>query len=172
MPVLQGLPPIENPGARALILGSMPGGMSLRLGRYYAHPQNRFWAFMEAIVGVDARAPYDVRIDALRASGIALWDVLSECEREGSLDSAIRAEVANDFGGFLAAHPRLRLIAFNGSKAEQSFRRHALPGLGPALPELRRLPSTSPANASQGESAKLEAWRGALLDAGVAVTSA
>jgi TDG/mug DNA glycosylase family protein len=170
MPALQGLPPIENPDACALILGSMPGGMSLRLGRYYAHPQNRFWVFMQAIVGVDARASYEARLDALRACGIALWDVLAECEREGSLDSAIRAEVANDFRGFLATHPRLRLIAFNGAKAEQSFRRHALPSLGPALPELRRLPSTSPANASQGESTKLEAWRAALRDAGVAVT--
>lgn len=172
MPTLQGLPPIENPDACVLILGSMPGGVSLRLGRYYAHPRNRFWMFMQALLGIDASAPYPTRIDALRTAKIALWDVISECEREGSLDSAIRAEVANDFGGFLAAHPRLRLIAFNGAKAEQSFRRHALPALGPELPELRRLPSTSPANASQGEPGKLEAWRAALRDAGVAVTSA
>ncbi|GHA71079.1 DNA-deoxyinosine glycosylase [Cognatilysobacter bugurensis] len=170
MPVLQGLPPIENPDARVLILGSMPGGMSLELGRYYAHPQNRFWQFMQSVLGVDARAPYEARIAAMRGSGVALWDVLAECEREGSLDSAIRAEVANDFEGFLSAHPHLKLIAFNGAKAEQSFRRSALPRLGTNVPELRRLPSTSPANASQSESAKLDAWRDALRDAGIAVT--
>lgn len=170
MPVLQGLPPIENPQARALILGSMPGGMSLRLMRYYAHPQNRFWPFMGALVGANPALPYEQRIELVRDAGIALWDVLAQCEREGSLDSAIRGEVANDFGGFLAAHPNLRCVLFNGAKAEQSFRRYALPALGPVAVAFRRLPSTSPANASQGEAAKLEAWRDALKAAGVDVT--
>lgn len=172
MPQLRGLPPIDNPDARVLILGSMPGGASLRSGRYYAHRHNRFWRFMQAITGIDADAPYDARVAALRAAGIAVWDVLAACEREGSLDSAIRGEVANDLAAFLSAHPALRLIAFNGAKAEQSFMRHVAPSLGVALPPLRRLPSTSPANASQGDAVKLAAWRAALCDAGVAVTSA
>lgn len=167
MPVLQGLPPVENPQARALILGSMPGGMSLRLGRYYAHPQNRFWPFMGKLVGALPTLPYEQRIALVRDAGIALWDVIAQCEREGSLDSAIRSEVANDFRGFFASHPGLRCVLFNGAKAEQSFRRHALPALGPLTVELHRLPSTSPANASQGETAKLEAWRSALREAGV-----
>jgi TDG/mug DNA glycosylase family protein len=166
MSVLQGLPPIENPHARALILGSMPGGMSLRLGRYYAHPRNRFWPFMGELVGATPHLSYERRIELVREAGIALWDVLAQCEREGSLDSAIRAEVANDFRGFFASHPNLRCVLFNGAKAEQSFRRHALPMLGSVPVELHRLPSTSPANASQGEAAKLEAWRQALRDAG------
>lgn len=172
MTTLSGLPPIENPDARALVLGSMPGGRSLQLGRYYAHPQNRFWAFMGALVGAAPALPYEARIAALRAAGIALWDVLAECEREGSLDSAIRAEVANDFSGFIAAHPNLRAILFNGAKAEQSFRRHALPALGACDIALVRLPSTSPANASQREVDKLAAWRDALAAAGVRLTSA
>lgn len=167
MSVLQGLPPIENPQARALILGSMPGGMSLRLGRYYAHPQNRFWRFMGDLVGAEPSLPYQRRVELVREAGIALWDVLAQCEREGSLDSAIRAEVANDFGGFFGAHPNLVCVLFNGAKAEQSFRRHALPALGATTIELRRLPSTSPANASQAEAAKLQAWREALRAAGV-----
>ena len=41
----------------------------------------------------------------------------------------------------------------------------------PALPvadlTVRRLPSTSPANASQRTDAKLAAWRAALVEAGV-----
>jgi TDG/mug DNA glycosylase family protein len=169
MSILQGLPPIENPQARALILGSMPGGMSLRLGRYYAHPQNRFWPFMGELVGARPDLPYEQRIGIVRDAGIALWDVLAQCEREGSLDSAIRAEVANDFRGFLASHPNLQCVLFNGAKAEQSFRRHVLPMPGSVPVGLRRLPSTSPANASQGEAAKLEAWRDALRNAGVRV---
>lgn len=167
MPTLQGLPPIENPQARALILGSMPGGMSLRRGLYYAHPQNRFWAFMGALVGAHPSLPYERRVALLRGAGIALWDVLAECEREGSLDSAIRDEVANDFAGFFAAHRQLRCVLFNGAKAEQSFRRWVLPTLAAPPLEFRRLPSTSPANASQDEATKLTAWRDALQAAGV-----
>ena len=172
MPTLTGLPPIENPDARALVLGSMPGGMSLRLGRYYAHPQNRFWSFMGELLGAHPALPYAQRVEILRGAGLALWDVLAECEREGSLDSAIRAEVANDFRGFIGAHPKLRAILFNGAKAEQSFRRHALPALGELDLALIRLPSTSPANASQPEADKRAAWRAALQSAGVRLTSA
>jgi len=167
MAILQGLPPIENPQARALILGSMPGGMSLRRQLYYAHPQNRFWSFMGALVGARPSLPYEQRVATLREAGIALWDVLAECEREGSLDSAIRDEVANDFAGFFATHRELRLVLFNGAKAEQSFRRWVLPTLDAPTVGLRRLPSTSPANASQDEASKLAAWREALQAAGV-----
>ncbi|MFC0679183.1 DNA-deoxyinosine glycosylase [Lysobacter korlensis] len=172
MPVLTGLPPIENPQARTLILGSMPGGMSLKLGRYYAHPQNRFWRFMGLLVGAEPSLPYERRIEIMREAGVALWDVLAECEREGSLDSTIRAEAANDFGSFLQTHPQIRSVLFNGAKAEQSFRRYALPQLEPDTLELRRLPSTSPANASQDETAKLDAWRSAFRYAGVRLISA
>ena len=103
--LLQGLPPIENPDACALILGSMPGGASLRAGRYYAHPQNLFWRFMGELVDAGPELTYEVRMERLRAAGIALWDVIATCEREGSLDSAIRSAVANDFGRFFATHP-------------------------------------------------------------------
>lgn len=169
--MLHGLPPIENHDACALVLGSMPGGMSLSVGRYYAHPQNRFWSFMGELVGAGPELEYEARLDVLKRAGIALWDVLSTCEREGSLDSAIRAEVANDFGAFLATHPKIRSILFNGAKAEQSFKRHALPALTQTGLTLYRLPSTSPANMSQDESAKLGAWRAALFAAGVRLTS-
>ncbi|MGH8080643.1 MAG: hypothetical protein ACREP7_08715, partial [Lysobacter sp.] len=74
-----------------------------------------------------------------------------------------------DFAGFLARHPQVRTVAFNGAKAETAFRRFVLKPL--ARPDLRllRLPSTSPANASQAAATKLAAWREALRDAGVAV---
>jgi hypoxanthine-DNA glycosylase len=167
-PSLRSLPPIENPQARVLILGSMPGGASLQAGRYYAHPQNRFWPLMGELVGALPTLDYESRLEALRTAGIALWDVLAECERDGSLDSAIRAEVANDFAGFFATHRQLRCVLFNGAKAEQSFRRWVLPTLGGAVPGLRRMPSTSPANASQSAEAKRAAWAQALRDAGIA----
>ena len=166
MPTLQGLPPIANASACVLILGSMPGAASLEAGQYYAHRQNRFWPFMGALVGADPALPYAQRVARLTAAGIAVWDVIANCQREGSLDSAIRDEAANDFNGFLATHPHVGTVLFNGAKAESSFLRGVLPTLPATELTCRRLPSTSPANASQSEAAKLAAWRSALLDAG------
>lgn len=166
MSTLQGLPPIANAHACVLILGSMPGEASLQAGQYYAHRQNRFWPFMGALVGANPTIPYPLRVQRLTEAGIAVWDVIASCRREGSLDSAIRDETVNDFNEFLAAHPQVRTVLFNGAKAETSFVRRVLPTLPPKALHCRRLPSTSPANASQTEAAKIAAWRSALLEAG------
>lgn len=170
-PTLHSFAPVEAPDAKVLVLGSMPGVASLTAGRYYAHPQNRFWPIMGSLVGAAPELDYLRRLDILRAAGIALWDVFAECEREGSLDSAIRDDtaVANDFAGFLARHPQVRTVLFNGAKAEHAFRRFVLGPLDRPDLILRRLPSTSPANASQRNEAKWSAWREALREAGVAV---
>jgi hypoxanthine-DNA glycosylase len=165
---LQGFPPVARRDARVLVLGSMPGAASLRAAQYYAHPQNRFWPIMGELVGAFPALSYRQRLLRLTGAGIALWDVLAACEREGSLDSAIRDDTAeaNDFAGFFSAHPRIRAVLFNGGKAEAAFRRFVLPSL-PALElDYRRLPSTSPANASQSAAQKLGAWRDALQAAG------
>lgn len=69
---LEGFAPIADARARLLILGSMPGGHSLRLGEYYAHPRNRFWPIMAELCGFDAALAYPQRLEALKSSGIAL----------------------------------------------------------------------------------------------------
>lgn len=163
--------PIAAGAPRVLVLGSMPGTRSLQAQQYYAHPQNRFWPFMGTLLGADPALPYPERCGRLIESGIALWDVLASCERPGSLDSAIRDATvrANDFAGFLAAYPSIDAVLFNGAKAESSFRRFVLPALARTGLEYRRLPSTSPANASQRPADKLVAWRKGLRSAGIAV---
>ncbi len=171
MPTLQGLPPIANTDACVLILGSMPGAASLQAGQYYAHRQNRFWPFMGALIGAEPALPYPQRVQCLRAAGIALWDVIAHCRRDGSLDSAIRDEAVNDFGGFLAQHAGVATVLFNGAKAEASFIRQVLPTLADTALICRRLPSTSPANASQNNAAKLATWREALLNAGARLST-
>jgi len=112
---------------RILILGSMPGGESLRRQQYYAFPANAFWRLTGAMFGFDPALPYDARIDALRRSGVALWDVLKECEREGSLDSNIREPVPNEIAQLVADQPTIRLIACNGGTAFRYFRKFIQP---------------------------------------------
>jgi len=147
---------------RALVLGSMPGVASLKAGQYYGHPRNAFWPLMQALFAVPSRAPYAERLAALGEAGVALWDVLAECERAGSLDSAIApASVAvNDITGLLANHAGLRVIALNGGTAARLFDRHVAPALGARLAAMRvlRLPSTSPAHAARSFMEKADAW--------------
>jgi double-stranded uracil-DNA glycosylase len=152
-------PPVSDNNARVLILGSMPGGESLRRQQYYAHPANTFWKIMGELTGAYPALPYPQRLDLLRQSGIALWDVLASCERTGSLDTHIRNESVNDFTAFFARHPQIGRVYFNGAKAEQSFRKFVLGKQ--ALPALEycRLPSTSPAHAGMRYADKLQAWR-------------
>ena len=162
--VVQGFPPVSAPDSRVIVLGSMPGIASLQAMQYYAHGQNRFWPIMGELVGAFPCLPYAQRLQRVTAAGIALWDVLATCEREGSLDSAILDSTvqSNDFRAFLATHAGIRTVLFNGAKAEDSFRRLVRPSLGDFDLSYRRLPSTSPANASQGAAFKLAAWREAL----------
>jgi hypoxanthine-DNA glycosylase len=156
-------PPLADGDAEVLILGSMPGEASLKAQQYYAHPHNTFWRILGTLLGFDPTLPYGQRIARLSGARIALWDVLHSCTRDGSLDTAIIAtsETANDLAGFLATHPRIKRVFFNGAKAEASFKRYIV-----TLPDLTylRLPSTSPAHATLSFSQKLEAWRVILPD--------
>ena len=154
--------PVVNSSSRVLILGSMPGRVSLLAGEYYAHPRNLFWRLMEELLQVDRLAPYQKRLEQLLARRVGLWDVLKTCTRGSSLDSDIipSSAVANDFASLFAAHPEIRVVCFNGAKAAASFRRHVLPGLGDRTDVIfHSLPSTSPANASIPLAKKLAAWR-------------
>ena len=161
MPHVQSFAPIENADATILILGSMPGEASLRAGQYYAHPRNLFWRIMGELVGAAPELPYQQRIQALKAAHIALWDVLRSCRRKGSLDSNIddSSLVPNDFAMFFRQHPEITHVFFNGSKAEQCYRKHVPPIAATGHLEYLRLPSTSPANAATSGERKLEAWR-------------
>lgn len=161
-----GFPPIAAVDARVLVLGSLPGRMSLEKQQYYAQPHNAFWKIMGRLFGAVPELPYERRLDVLRAQRVAVWDVLAAGERSGSLDSAIVASsiVVNDFGTFFAAHREIHLVCFNGTKAAELYRRHVLPGLTPALAALatQLLPSTSPAHASRTFAQKLARWSAAL----------
>jgi hypoxanthine-DNA glycosylase len=162
MPRVRSFKPIADRNAEILILGSMPGRASLAARQYYAHPRNAFWGIAAELLGFERTLPYANRVRALKAAGIALWDVLRSCTREGSLDARIENAIANDFSAFFRNHGKIRHVFFNGATAEATFKRYVLPRLKDSALSCRRLPSTSPANAALSRARKLRAWRAIL----------
>lgn len=169
---VRSFPPVEDHRARVLILGSMPGIASLAAVQYYAHPQNLFWRIMGGLFGAGPELAYAERVRRLKGNGIAVWDVLESCVREGSLDSAIEEDTiaVNDFAAFYRAHPGIVRVFFNGAKAEAAYRRYVLAGVDGENRSLQymRLPSTSPAHAALSFEQKLKAWKAALVSPGAA----
>lgn len=149
-----------------LVLGSMPSVTSLNQQQYYAHPRNAFWPLLAELMGFELYTDYARNIAEVTARGIAIWDVIGECERVGSLDSAIisGSERVNPIPHFLENHPRITRIALNGGTASRLFKRHCQPDLNPEQYEIFSLPSTSPANARMNFTAKCTAWQPALKD--------
>ena len=136
-----GFPPISSPSSRVLILGSLPGRLSLERGEYYANPQNAFWKIIAARVP-DLPADYAGRVGVLVELRVALWDVLAAATRSGSLDADIADDaIPNNFRAFFHAHPEIRLIGFNGGTAAKLYRRHVIPTLMEDSARLRPPPS-------------------------------
>jgi hypoxanthine-DNA glycosylase len=136
--------PVANADTRVLVLGSLPGEVSLARGQYYANPRNQFWRIMEPVI--DARlidVAYDVRLAALLSAGVGLWDVIGSASRTGSLDSDIRQPRPNPLRDLVGKLPLLQAVAFNGGKASDLGWRQLDESGGL---ELLSLPSTSPAN--------------------------
>ncbi|CAB3795018.1 DNA-deoxyinosine glycosylase [Paraburkholderia fynbosensis] len=150
--------PVVDARTRVLILGSLPGEMSLAHGQYYAHKQNRFWHLVGDVIGAKLSAmEYDDRLRTLLEHRIGLWDVVAEARRSGSLDSNIRDHASNDLIGLIGTLPELACVAFNGGTAAKIGER----ALGKRMSGYRmlRLPSSSPAHATIPYAAKLEIWR-------------
>ncbi|MES2261046.1 MAG: DNA-deoxyinosine glycosylase [Pseudomonadota bacterium] len=157
-PALTGLAPVIDSHTRILILGSFPGAASLAAQQYYAHPRNLLWPILSALTGENLTGlPYAERLPRLLAHGFGLWDVLGACEREGSLDSAIRKPAANDFARLHELCPLLETVGFNGQTSGKFAPQFAEAGYRTLV-----LPSTSPAYASLSFELKLAMWRGLI----------
>src|SRR5277367_1843769 len=107
---------VADERTRVVILGSLPGDVSLARNEYYAQPTNQFWRLMQAVIGVDLsrERPYDLRLQRLLSAGVGLWDVIASAHRPGSLDAGIRGRRENDLAAFAAGLPSLRALGFNG----------------------------------------------------------
>ena len=148
-------PPVIDRQTRVLILGSFPGVASLAAQQYYAYPRNQFWRLLSTLIGEDLTAlDYAQRLQRLLAHRIGLWDVIATCERDGSLDAAIRKPQFNDFSALQERCPPLARVCFNGKTSGRFAPRLAAAGF-----ETLVLPSSSPANAQQSFEQKLAIWR-------------
>ena len=142
--------------SRILILGTMPSTASIAAGMYYSHPRNAFWKIMCDLTGDDPGASNENRRDFLIRHGVALWDTLSLCEREGSLDSNISHEKPNGVADLIRVCPNVSTVFLNGGAALKYYKRYHAAKI--SLPYFL-LPSTSPANARGGYLKKADAWR-------------
>ena len=122
--------PVGSADARLLILGSLPGEASLAAQRYYAHPTNQFWRLLGQAIGEDLAAlDYDLRLERLAERDIALWDVVAQARRAGSLDGAIRAATPNALADLrrdpsAAGGGRLQRPDGGGDRARCAWRCH------------------------------------------------
>lgn len=149
--------PVFSPEARVLIVGSMPSVKSLADSQYYAHPRNAFWPMLFEVFGQTLTHDYEAKKELIRKNGLALWDVAGVCEREGSLDSNMKAVQFNDFAALYRACPQIHTVLCNGGTAHSLFLKSGFAGYRHVL----RMPSTSPAY-TMAYAKKLAAWRAAL----------
>jgi len=124
-PTLYSFPSIVPKKPRVLILGTMPGGESLRLQQYYAFKRNHFWPMIYRLLGSTEdpwQQSYEERIEFVKKYYIALWDVYAACIRKkGSLDQSIEQGVPNEILPLLKANPSITTLFFNGSKSAKGF---------------------------------------------------
>jgi len=161
---------------RTLVLGTMPGVASINAVEYYAHKRNAFWPIMLALFNdlppnyeLAYQLDYKTRLAQLLNNGFGLWDVLAKCEREGSLDSAIKTDsvVVNDFVALFNQFPQIDTVAFNGKAAQKLFDRHVFTVLTDCNIKTNNinwvsLPSSSPAMASLNLEQKFKRWHAHL----------
>lgn len=159
----EGFSPLHSQHCRVLILGSMPGQISLKRQQYYAHSRNVFWKIMSDVLHFPTESTYDSAVKILLNNRIALWDVMQCCFRPGSLDSAIteKSVVPNNFERFYSACPQITVVFFNGQKARDTYMKHVIPTLSDKHQKIdsQLLPSTSPAYAAMTYANKYKQWK-------------
>lgn len=153
--VVHNIPPLYDENSRVLLLGSIPSPKSRQAEFFYAHPQNRFWRVLAAVLEVPAPQTIEDKRTLCLTHGIALWDTIARCEIAGASDVSIKNAVPNDIGALLRQTQIKRIFA-TGAKSAELYRRLIEPTLHVPIIQL---PSTSPANAAWSLERLTEAYR-------------
>ena len=157
-----GLTPVSDSESEILILGTLPGKVSLQTQQYYANRGNQFWSIIASLFNDVLPASYEDRLFLLKKHRIALWDVLNSAKRDSSLDSEIENPIANDILDFVLEHPKLRIIGLNGGKASDYFKTYVDSHRLPTRIQVITLPSTSASNTHLNMKAKINLWKSIL----------
>lgn len=136
-----------------LILGSFPSVKSREVSFYYGHKQNRFWKMLCGYFNEEIPQTIEGKKDFLLRHNIALWDIATACEIEGSADATLKnAEIADLSEIFCKA--KIEKILLNGTLAYKLF----LQKYADIPIPYEKMPSTSPANPRYKEAT----WHSAL----------
>ncbi len=152
------IPPLYDEKSRVLILGSFPSVKSREAAFFYAHPQNRFWPTLAAVLSEETPKTVEEKKAMVLRRGVAMWDTIGSCEIVGSSDASITNVVPNDLRVILETAD-IQAIFCNGGTSYASYKKYCRAKLGR---EAVQLPSTSPANARWTKEKLIEAWGAAL----------
>ena len=118
--MIQSFQPYVDSQTEILILGTMPGIASLEKQEYYAHKRNHFWRILYTILNaMPISEIFEEKIHVIQVNKIGLWDVLENCERQGSLDIHIKNQKENDFESLFRLFPNIKTIVFNGKESHK-----------------------------------------------------
>lgn len=151
---MHNIAPIYDISSKILILGSFPSVKSRENNFFYHHPQNRFWKVLSSITNEDVPKSIDEKKEFLLRNHIALWDVISSCEIEGSSDSSIKNVIPNDLTSILN-NCDIDIIFCNGGKAHDLYKKYCQKNIN--IKDIK-LPSTSPANARFSLDKLIDEW--------------
>ena len=148
-----GFAPVFDKNSRILILGSFPSVKSRQIEFYYGNKQNRFWRMLCGYFGEGIPQTTAEKKAFLAKHKIALWDIVTTCEIEGSSDATIKnAEIANLNDVLSVA--KIEKILLNGAAAYRLF----VENYAHLTIPYKKMPSTSPANPKFDESDWLKAF--------------
>ena len=108
---------------------------------YYGNRQNRFWQILCGFFGEAVPESTEEKIALLLRHNVALWDIVTECEIEGSSDASIKNYKVAELDKVLSVS-QIELIILNGGKSFEIFKKF----YGEIAVPYIKLPSTSPAN--------------------------
>lgn len=155
-----GFPCLHNEESTILILGTMPGDISLGKIEYYSNPRNSFWKILCKIYNKPfCFQTYDEKVDFLVQHKIALWDLYQKADRDGSLDADIKSGIVNDINLFLKEHPSITKVLFNGKEPERVYKLNfqKINNIHYSI-----LPSTSSTHSIKLEQ-KVQLWKDAIM---------
>ncbi len=157
--VMHTFEPVFDENSQILILGSLPSVKSREQNFYYGHPQNRFWKVIASICEESVPIEIEDKKALLLRNHIAVWDVIAECDIMGSSDSSIKNVIANDMNIIFSKAKILRIYA-NGDKAYKLYNKYC------KGEQIKKLPSTSPANAAFSLDKLCSIWKTEIFGEG------